>query len=430
MFNTIQLSKSSQLPLYLQLANGLALLIETGKLPPGIKLPSIRSLAKELRINRDTVVSAYKVLEQKGLVYGQTGSGTYVNHLANVAETQDPGKEPFSFDHKDFINFSSISLPKDFYKHKAMEEICKYLKEYSVQSLPSQIRIIQNLSVLIQSLPKFIDFPGVCIESPSNDLSIFKEHGFKVFEVPITPDGLDIKVLESYLKTGEVKYIYLMPYLQNPSTICYSDDNIRQILHLANIYGVYIIEVDAFSDLLVSDMDYIPLYSRSISNNVIYTKHFSQLYMPGFNCSFIVLPKNLSHLDINSESLNHIYSVLYSFFYNNIWHSSKEVLITFYKEKYLLLCDLLDKYLSPYISYTSTFGGLYVWVTLNTPSISAEDLCNELLARQILISPGSLFFSHKDNSPSLRISIAKANTAQIQRGIKILGSILSSSEFK
>ena len=54
------------------------MLIERGTLKPHRKLPPIRKLAGALRINNDTVINAYKYLENKGVVYSITGSGTYV----------------------------------------------------------------------------------------------------------------------------------------------------------------------------------------------------------------------------------------------------------------------------------------------------------------------------------------------------------------
>jgi DNA-binding transcriptional regulator YhcF (GntR family) len=47
-------------------------------LPPGAKLPSTRTLAKDLAISRNTVVNAYQALSAEGLVAGAVGSGTRV----------------------------------------------------------------------------------------------------------------------------------------------------------------------------------------------------------------------------------------------------------------------------------------------------------------------------------------------------------------
>ena len=458
MFNTIQIIKSEQTPLYLQLANGLSKFIQNGQLSPGTKLPSIRSLAKQLKINRDTVVSAYNLLEQRGLAYGQTGRGTFVSPSPTLSTATTPTIEPFSLTHKDLINFSSISLPNDYFPisalekmtsdlllhsgwdafydydgakyHTLLEEICRYFKDHSIQATPNQIRMVQNIPQLIQSLPRFTGRTGICVERPSKDPSIFRQYGFETYEIPLNQDGMDIKILEQHLKTDKVQYIYVTPYLHNPTGICYSEDNKLKLLALAKTYNVYIIEVDVFSDLIIDNRRYTPLFSQSLCHNVIYVKHFSQLYLPNFHYSFIVLPNTLTQLSLMSHPYNFTDSLLNSFLHNKIWQTNKHHLMDSYSAKYVALYNLIDLHLSSYVSYTCTFGGIYIWLTLKKSHISLRDLCDELLANNILISPGSLFFTNNPDSSSFRLSIAKVTMAQIERGIQVMTSVLSSRKFK
>ena len=90
MFHTVQLSKQDPTPLYIQLATELTKLIRAGLLKEGTKLPAIRFLSSQLSINRDTVVSAYKLLESQGLVEGHIGKGTYVLPLPSNSDTPPP----------------------------------------------------------------------------------------------------------------------------------------------------------------------------------------------------------------------------------------------------------------------------------------------------------------------------------------------------
>lgn len=76
-------------PVYLQIQNQLERRIASGALSPGDALPSVRALAKQLRVNPNTVVRAYRELEFRGLVVTRHGEGTFV---AEDAETQSqPG---------------------------------------------------------------------------------------------------------------------------------------------------------------------------------------------------------------------------------------------------------------------------------------------------------------------------------------------------
>lgn len=451
MFNTIQLIRSTHTPLYLQLANGLSHLIEDERLPSGTKLPSIRSLAKKLNISRDTVVSAYKALEQKGLAYGQTGRGTYVSFLPD-----SPTFKPFSLDHKHLINFASTSLTSEHCSIDLFQEITShvlakekwdcfydgtgkkyelllqaaqaYLSDCSIPCTLDQIRMVSGARELIQTLPKFTSNPGICVESPSEDLFIFKKYGFQPFEVPLKSDGMDMEQLEYYLKTENIQYIYMTTYLQNPTGICYSLEKKKKLLALAKLYNVYIIENDTFSDLLLDSCHYAPIYSSSTKDHVIYIKHFSRLYLPNLHYSFVILPDTLAKIHTKIYTYNLTDSLFYYYLHNNIWAKGKQGLIDCYRAKYLYLCHLINLHLSSYFSYTAAFGGIYIWLTLDTSSITVGDLCNTLLNKQVLISPGSLFFTHVPNSSNLRISISNTSMSQILQGIKAMASILNNKE--
>lgn len=456
MFNTIQLVKASQTPLYLQLSNGLAQFIENGQLTSGTKLPSIRSLAKELKINRDTVVSAYKVLEQKGLTYGQTGRGTYVSPLPVPSTLTHSVLEPFSLTNKNLINFSTTSIPTDycpieifegiasnilleekwdsFYDYDGtkyqllLEEVCKYFRQHSILSTPNQIRIVENIFQLIQALPKFTNKSGICVESPCKNISIFRKYGLKPFEVPLEIDGMNMDILEGYLKTQKIQYIYITPYLQNPTGICYSAQKKHQLITLAKQYNVYIIEEDTYSDLLLEDLTYLPIHSQVSNNHVIYIKNFSRLYLPKLSYSFVILPYSLININIASHPYNFTDSLFYHYLHNNMWQTNKEFLRGHYNEKYRKLLYLIDYHLSPYISYTCAFGGIYIWLTLDTPYITVEDLCDKLVANHVLVSPGSLFYTHTSIPPCIRISMAKLNMTHLERGVKIIASILDKAQ--
>lgn len=72
----------SATPLYEQMTSQIKALILKGELAQGEPLPSIRMMAKELRVSIITVKRAYEELEKEGFVQTTPGKGTYVS-LAN-----------------------------------------------------------------------------------------------------------------------------------------------------------------------------------------------------------------------------------------------------------------------------------------------------------------------------------------------------------
>ena len=65
-------------PVYRQIALQIRAQVERGELAEGDRLPPIRELALQLRVNRETVSSAYEELAAQGVVDAQVGRGTFV----------------------------------------------------------------------------------------------------------------------------------------------------------------------------------------------------------------------------------------------------------------------------------------------------------------------------------------------------------------
>jgi GntR family transcriptional regulator len=74
----IQLNFKSGMPVYLQVVDQVKLAAASGVLRAGEPLPSIRPLAEQLRINRNTVAKAYAELESQGIIETIAGKGCFV----------------------------------------------------------------------------------------------------------------------------------------------------------------------------------------------------------------------------------------------------------------------------------------------------------------------------------------------------------------
>jgi len=78
----LQINFKSGKPAYLQLVDQVKAAAASGALQPGEALPSIRPLAEELRLNRNTVAKAYSELESLGVIETVPGKGCFLkeNH--------------------------------------------------------------------------------------------------------------------------------------------------------------------------------------------------------------------------------------------------------------------------------------------------------------------------------------------------------------
>ena len=86
----LDLDPSSPVPLYLQIADRVRRLVALGALRTGEQLPTVRELAVQARVNRNTAARAIQRLEADGLVRTRVGQGTYVLRTSpGVGREQD-----------------------------------------------------------------------------------------------------------------------------------------------------------------------------------------------------------------------------------------------------------------------------------------------------------------------------------------------------
>lgn len=75
----LHISPNEGRPIYRQIVEQVKHLIAAGRLQPHDGLPPVRTLARQLLINPNTVVRAYRELEESGLIYKRKGAGAYVS---------------------------------------------------------------------------------------------------------------------------------------------------------------------------------------------------------------------------------------------------------------------------------------------------------------------------------------------------------------
>ena len=73
-----RLDPGSGVPTYLQLVHQVEHALRLGYLQPGDQLPKVRDVVRLLAINPNTVLKAYRELENKGLTAGRPGQGTFI----------------------------------------------------------------------------------------------------------------------------------------------------------------------------------------------------------------------------------------------------------------------------------------------------------------------------------------------------------------
>lgn len=81
----LDLDPASPVPIYQQVVDGIRRLVAVGALRSGDQVPTVRDLAAQLRVNRNTVARAIQDLEAQGVVRTRVGQGTFIAAAAEEA---------------------------------------------------------------------------------------------------------------------------------------------------------------------------------------------------------------------------------------------------------------------------------------------------------------------------------------------------------
>lgn len=103
------IDRKIQVPVYQQIIDAIIAEIENGEMVKGNQIPSINRVAEEYKIARETVVKAFKILQEKGIIYPIRGKGYFVSYNG------------IKIEHRVFILLDTLSP----YKQKMYESLKK-----------------------------------------------------------------------------------------------------------------------------------------------------------------------------------------------------------------------------------------------------------------------------------------------------------------
>ncbi len=454
----INLEKSSSVPVYRQIADGIIKNIEAGVLTGGAALPPIRQLADRLGVSRETVVRAYKRLESKRLVYTREGSGTYVaeishkeNEIFRKFSAQEAKARP-----EVKIDFTSSNISRELFPLKEFKRAVDHvfdvgggdifgyedprgiigLRELIGDRLgrpAERIQIIsgaqQGLDIIAKAVLTYGDY--VFTEKPTytGAAEAFALRGANVVGVDMENDGIDTERLEKLIKLYKPELIYVMPHFQTPTTISYTIEKKRRLLDLSSKYDFYIIEEDNLSDFNYSGKSLMSLKALDHKNRVIYIKSFSKILMPGLRLGYMIMPKAISEAVVSAKystdmgTSGFMQYAFESYIKSGGFEKHIAVIRRYYAEKYRFVRDCINRFIGKYVYMNEPGGGLYFWLTLKRGNVS--ELSERLLSSGVLIDTGRSFAFDDEDFSSFRLSFADISDDDVTEGLRKISSILS-----
>lgn len=421
--------------------------IYTGEYKPGEKLPSIQKLSNELNYNTDTIVKAYKQLEEEHLIYAVSKSGYYViknedninKSVIDMLNTSIPDKiNPYKDFHHCMDKAISIYGKKlfEYSSPRGMPELIKtltkHLMNFQIFVKPENIFITNGSQQALYILGAMAFQEGrskVLVEQPTYSvmLKILENAKIPVVGIKRTNEGLDLNELEKIFKNGDIKFFYTMPRYQNPTGFCYNNEQKREIIRLAEKYDVYILEDDYLADLELDKKSY-PMYTMSAKSKVIYIRSFSKTLLPGLRLGMAILPKELHQkfidlkysIDLNTSILTQ--GALEVYLKSNMYKFHVKRTSQFYQNKMNVLKKICTYKLDTKITWYIPKTGLYAY--METKEISSQILENLLLNNKVLVSnTKDSYLEEFKRNDGIRLCVCNASDEHITRAIDIVKSL-------
>ena len=303
-------------PRYVAIADAIAADLTGGKLKAGDRLPPQRELAWKLGVTIGTVTRAYQEASKRGLLSGEVGRGSYLrdprpNYAA--AQSISSGVEPGLLDMQmsapprvtqaaDFeaalrdiardpgwIELLDYPIAQGFAPHR--DAGAQWLKKCGIDVAPDQVVLSSGAQSSLISVLSTITTPGerILIEPLTYPTMqpLTRQFGLQMRTLQNDSEGITPESLEHYAKRGEARLVYLVPTLQNPTTVTLSEDRRRAIAEIAQRYDLTIIEDDVFR-LLAEDP---PITIQSLAPERTYhITSLSKTTAPGLRMAFMAPP--------------------------------------------------------------------------------------------------------------------------------------------
>jgi 2-aminoadipate transaminase len=473
-----RLERDSIVPLYRQIYEYLREAILAGTLPESTRLPPERAMADRLRVNRSTVVHAYRELVADGLIEQRVGSGSRVvpqlragrpergagvpwwitlppwrvgefpNILGELAAKQEPGRISFvqgvAPDEPSPLGelaqcFERVARDPRFVLSYGDSEGYEPLRQAiasrmnargAATILPRNVIVLtgstQGIMVVAQSLAE----PGdeIIVESPSypGALQIFQINGLRAIPVPVDEDGMRVDHVEAVLRTRRPRFIYTMPSLHNPTNVTMNADRRERLATIARREGVPIIEDDPYGPLLRSGLP--PLVALA-PDHVVYLSTFSKSIAPSLRVGWLAAPRMiLERLLLRKQAYDMATSLYVQAAIVDYLERGYDAHVGQLREELILRRKIADEAIARYwpasVRGDGASGGFYLWAT--TPrEIRARALLDvaERLGASFLF--GEAFFADSGGDHHFRLALTAVSRAEIPEGVRRIGEAIT-----
>jgi GntR family transcriptional regulator/MocR family aminotransferase len=473
-------------PLSLQVYQALRGAILQGTLPPGARLPSSRTLAREMSLSRNTVLLAYEQLLGEGYAAGRHGSGTYVAaelppdvaslmrpegnaaadsrrsapHLSRFArttrgwqvtwaapETRAPydfryGGPGLDFPHATWRRLLGRRLRKvsrrdlDYGSPAGSSELRAAVADYlqrsrGVRCHTEQVVIVRGSQQALDLAVRVLLDPGdaVLIEEPSypGARAVFAAAGARLITAPVGADGMDIGARAA---APRARLAYVTPSHQFPTGAIMSVARRLALLGWAEHARAHVIEDDYDSEYRYIGRPIEALQGLDRSGRVIYVGTFSKLLFPALRLGYVVLPEPLVKPFLIAKALGDtggaaIEQLALADFIRD-GHFERHIRRSRLRNgaRRVALLAAIERYLGDRVEVSGANAGLHVLLWLRQRPSRQHDILGRIEAAGVRVYPVARFYLSAPKRPGFLLGYASLTESEITEGIRRLATAI------
>lgn len=460
--------------LYEEVADRIQALIAEGTLQPGDRIPSVRKLREQLSVSISTVLEAYRLLEDRGLICARPQSGYYVKQTLFTAPKEPTQSAPpndvchvdtslafrvcRSGHHANVIKLGAALPGMDLLPLATLNRImgqvlrnqsslahaydvppgCESLRHEVARRLmnagcsitPDQIVTTNGTFEAIYLSLKAVTQPGdvVAIESPTyyGLLEALEILHLKALELPTHPrDGVSLSHLEDALRKKQVAACAIVSNFSNPLGTCMSDQKKKQMVELLAYYQVPLIEDDIYGDLHFENSRPKAFKAFDREGLVLYCSSYSKTLSPGLRVGWAVAGRYQSKLERLKWIINQTTAIapqltIAAFLANGGYDRHLRQLRRAYQLQMARMTQAICEYFPAETKVTRPTGGHVLWLEL-PPGFDTFQLSEDALQHNISIAPGIMFSPSGGYRNCLRLNSGMAWSDEIDRAMQTLG---------
>ncbi|MEL6222999.1 MAG: PLP-dependent aminotransferase family protein [Cyanobacteria bacterium J06627_8] len=470
------LSSTVETPLYEQVADRLHDLIREGTLTPGDRLPSVRKLKQQLSVSMSTVLEAYRVLEDRGIISARPQSGYYVKTTA-LSLPDEPSQSAPSFqvrsvDMSPMLRLLKMGLSPDIIKLGAAlpgvehfplntlnrlmgqvmradpigvhsystvpgceslrREVAKRMLSAGCSVSPDSVVITAGASEAYYLALRTLTKPGdtVVIESPAYYaiLEALNSLDLKAIELPTHPrEGISINALKSALESQTITVVILVSNFSNPIGSCMSDRKKKAIIDLLNTHDVPLIEDDVYGELYFEGDRPKAIKAFDTEERVIYCSSVSKTLSPGLRIGWCLPGRYQTQIETTKVVVSHMTATapqltVAAFFANGGYDRHLRNLRREYQKQMNRMIQAILDYFPAETRVTRPNGGHVLWVEI-TGGFDALEFFEEAIQHRISIAPGPMFSASNEFQNCFRLNTGLPWTSEIDDAMKTLGHL-------